>query len=181
MDSLLTATAASALPVLMVWAGAVDILTRAIPNRVTMTLAACFGLFAGASGLPLQQVAAHALCAIAVLAFGYFLYSRSWFGGGDAKLLAAAALWFGFDALLPFLAATALAGGVLALCLSHDWRSEAAAWAGKRAVGDYSLWRRHGNRRARDPAGLDRHILNTRLFISETYKMISLPFSNFRA
>ncbi len=116
MDSLLTATAASALPVLMVWAGAVDILTRAIPNRVTMTLAACFGLFAGASGLPLQQVAAHALCAIAVLAFGYFLYSRSWFGGGDAKLLAAAALWFGFDALLPFLAATALAGGVLALC-----------------------------------------------------------------
>jgi prepilin peptidase CpaA len=115
MDSLLTATAASALPVIMVWAGAVDILTRAIPNRVTMTLAACFGLFAGASGLPLAEVAAHALCAIAVLAFGYFLYSQSWFGGGDAKLLAAAALWFGFDALLPFLAATALAGGVLSL------------------------------------------------------------------
>ena len=36
-------------------------------------------------------------------------------GGGDAKLLAAASLWFGFENLLPFLAATALAGGVLSL------------------------------------------------------------------
>ena len=35
-------------------------------------------------------------------------------GGGDVKLLAAAALWTGSAALLPFLMATALAGGLLA-------------------------------------------------------------------
>jgi prepilin peptidase CpaA len=35
-------------------------------------------------------------------------------GGGDVKLLAASALWTGSAALLPFLTATALAGGLLA-------------------------------------------------------------------
>ena len=36
-------------------------------------------------------------------------------GGGDVKLLAAAALWLGAAALMPFLMATALAGGLLAV------------------------------------------------------------------
>jgi prepilin peptidase CpaA len=119
MDSSLTTTAASALPVLMVWAGAVDIVTRAIPNTVVLLLAACFGLFAAAGGMGFVQIAAHLACACAVLIFGFLLFSRSMIGGGDAKLLAAAALWFGFDNLLPFLAGTALAGGVLSLaCLA---------------------------------------------------------------
>lgn len=94
---------------------AVDIFTRAIPNRVVLLIAACFGAFALADGMPLPQIAAHAACAAAALAVGFLLYSQRLFGGGDAKLLAAAALWFGFDSLLPFLAVTALAGGALSL------------------------------------------------------------------
>ncbi len=115
MDLTLTATAAAALPVLLVWAGAVDIFTRAIPNAVVLLLAACFALFAVAAGMPLFQIAAHAACASVVLLFGFLLFSTSLIGGGDAKLLAAASLWFGFDSLLPFLAGTAIAGGVLSL------------------------------------------------------------------
>ncbi len=115
MDSQLIATAALALPVLTVWAGAVDVLTRAIPNKVAMALAACFIPFALAAGLSPSQVAAHAACAGLVLALGFLLYSQRLFGGGDAKLLAASALWFGFDSLLPLLSATALAGGALSL------------------------------------------------------------------
>jgi prepilin peptidase CpaA len=65
--------------------------------------------------MPLAHVAAHAACASTVLLFGFLLFSQSMIGGGDAKLLAAASLWFGFETLLPFLAATALAGGVLSL------------------------------------------------------------------
>ena len=38
-------------------------------------------------------------------------------GGGDAKLLAAAALWLGFDQLVPFLAYVTIFGGALALLL----------------------------------------------------------------
>ena len=115
MDSSLTATAAAALPVLLVWAAAVDILTRAIPNTVVLLLAACFAFFAGAVGMSVAQITVHVVCACAVLIFGFLLFSRSLMGGGDAKLLAAASLWFGFENLLPFLAATALAGGVLSL------------------------------------------------------------------
>ena len=115
MDSSLTATAAAALPVILVWAAAVDILTRAIPNTVVLLLTACFAVFAVAAGMPLVQMVAHVACASAVLLFGFLLFSQSMIGGGDAKLLAAAALWFGFENLLPFLAATALAGGVLSL------------------------------------------------------------------
>ncbi|MFZ1108268.1 MAG: prepilin peptidase [Rhodomicrobium sp.] len=115
MDSPLTAMTAAALPVLMVWAAAVDIFTRAIPNRVVLALAAGFALFTAAAQMPLSQISLHLLCAAAVLALGFLLYSRSLFGGGDAKLLSVAALWFGFNSLLPFLAATALAGGALSL------------------------------------------------------------------
>jgi prepilin peptidase CpaA len=115
MDSPLTAMMAAALPVLMVWAAAVDIFTRAIPNRVVLALVAGFGLFAAAAQMPLTQISLHLICAAAVLALGALLYSQSLFGAGDAKLLAAAALWFGFNSLLPFLAATALAGGALSL------------------------------------------------------------------
>ena len=43
------------------------------------------------------------------------LFSQTLIGGGDAKLLAGAALWFGFENVLPFLAGVALAGGVLTL------------------------------------------------------------------
>jgi prepilin peptidase CpaA len=115
MDSPLTAMTAAALPILMVWAAAVDIFTRAIPNRVVLALAAGFGLFAAAAHMPLLQIAAHLLCAGAVLALGFLLYRQALFGGGDAKLLAVGALWFGFHSLLPFIAATALAGGALSL------------------------------------------------------------------
>jgi prepilin peptidase CpaA len=121
MDSSLIATAAAALPVLLVWAAAVDILTRAIPNSVVLLLTGAFGLFAGTAGMTAAHIMDHAVCAGAVLTFGFLLFSRSLLGGGDAKLLAAASLWFGFETLLPFLAATALAGGVLSLgCLAFS-------------------------------------------------------------
>ncbi len=40
-----------------------------------------------------------------------------WIGGGDAKLAAAIALWFGFDYLLEFLVWASLFGGVLTVLL----------------------------------------------------------------
>ena len=49
------------------------------------------------------------------IAFGFF--SIGWIGGGDAKLAAATALWFGFDYLLDYLVYASLFGGVLTLLL----------------------------------------------------------------
>ncbi|MGO8954487.1 MAG: prepilin peptidase [Rhodomicrobium sp.] len=111
----MAATAAATFPVLLVWAGAVDIVTRSIPNAVVLLLAACFVVFAAAAGIDIARLMAHLLCAVAVLIGGAVLFSESWIGGGDAKLLAGAALWFGFENILPFLASVALAGGALAL------------------------------------------------------------------
>jgi prepilin peptidase CpaA len=108
-------TAASALPVLLVWAGAADIFERSIPNALVLLLAASFAVFAATAGMNAAQVLSHAVCAGAILAGGFLLFSAGSIGGGDAKLLAGAALWFGFKHILPFLAGVALAGGVLSL------------------------------------------------------------------
>jgi prepilin peptidase CpaA len=115
MVSLATATVAATFPVLIVWAGAVDAVTRSIPNAVVAVLAVSFAGFAAIAGLPILEVLAHFACALAVLAGGFVLFFYSLLGGGDAKLLAAAALWFGFEDILPFLAAVALAGGLFTL------------------------------------------------------------------
>jgi prepilin peptidase CpaA len=125
MDSSLTSTVAAALPVMLVWAAAVDLLTRVVPNRLVLVLAACFAVFALLAGFDAAKVVAHAGCALAVLVCGYGLYAASLLGGGDANLLAVASLWIGPDALLPFLAGTALAGGALALIyVATDFASD---------------------------------------------------------
>jgi prepilin peptidase CpaA len=54
---------------------------------------------------------------MAALAFGFILFAKGWIGGGDAKLFGAAALWLGWESIGDFVAATAVAGGVLALAL----------------------------------------------------------------
>jgi len=57
------------------------------------------------------------LTGFAVLAAGMALWAPGWLGGGDVKLLAAGALWFGWPDVVSFLVWSMLAGGVLALVL----------------------------------------------------------------
>lgn len=54
---------------------------------------------------------------LVVLLISFAMFVRGWIGGGDAKLLAAEALWLGLDHLLPFLFWTALLGGGLSIIL----------------------------------------------------------------
>ncbi len=100
-------------PVSMVFAAAFDLFTMTIPNRISIALAAGFLLVAPLSGLPLETIAMHVAAGAVVLAFGFFAFVRGWLGGGDAKLLAAAALWLGFESLDTFAIAVGLLGGVL--------------------------------------------------------------------
>jgi prepilin peptidase CpaA len=99
-------------------AAVVDGRSRRIPNplpgglallgilRIATDLAAGAGLGAAA----LDLAAATAVFLAGAVAFRFRLL-----GGGDVKLIAAAALWLGAAALGPFLLATALAGGALAI------------------------------------------------------------------
>ena len=69
------------------------------------------------AGLSLQGVLLHLATGSTMLLVGIFMFSMGWLGGGDAKLLAAGALWIGFDHLVPFLVYVGLFGGLLSLTI----------------------------------------------------------------
>src|SRR5207244_1463267 len=104
-------------PAMMAFAASSDLLTMTISNRISLILIGGFlvlALFVGMSGTDmLRHVGAAAL--VLAIAFGFF--TRGWIGGGDAKLAAATALWFGFDHLMPYLLYASLLGGALTLAL----------------------------------------------------------------
>src|ERR1700742_4237874 len=104
-------------PALMAFAAASDLFTMTISNRVSLALAAGFLVLATASGKAPSDILMHlgAGTLVLVVAFGCFAFG--WIGGGDAKVAAAAALWFGFAHLLSYLVYASLFGGVLTLLL----------------------------------------------------------------
>ena len=98
-------------------AAAEDLARRRSANRLVVALAVAavlrisLGLATGADVTPLRDLAA----ALAVFGVGVAAFHFGLFGGGDAKLLGAGALWTGAASVGAYLFATALAGGVLAL------------------------------------------------------------------
>jgi prepilin peptidase CpaA len=104
-------------PALMAFAAASDLVSMTISNRVSLALVAGFFVLAIASGMGLHEVLSHAGAGAAVLAAGFACFACGWIGGGDAKVAAGAALWFGFDHLLPYLLYASLFGGALTLLL----------------------------------------------------------------
>lgn len=102
-------------PALMAFAGASDFLTMTISNRLCLTAAAVFFPVAALAGLGGGEIALHASCGLAALGLGIVLFSFGWAGGGDAKLFAVAALWFGWDQIAVYSGIAAIAGGALAL------------------------------------------------------------------
>jgi prepilin peptidase CpaA len=105
------------LPFLVVVAGAHDFLTLRIPNWLNGVIALAFFPMAIVTGMPAELMLWHGLAAALILVIGFGLFSAGFIGGGDAKLLAAAGLWFGWPAVSPFLVFTVIAGGVLAIAV----------------------------------------------------------------
>lgn len=108
---------AAALPVLVVFAAVKDVASFTIPNWLSIAVAVAFYPAALAAGLSLGAIVVATAVGAAMLLIGMALFYAGWMGGGDAKLAAGCAVWMGWPAVLPFLLATALAGGVLALIL----------------------------------------------------------------
>ena len=104
-------------PALMAFAAASDLFTMRISNRISLLLVAGFVVLAAAGGMSFNDILLHlgAGCTVLVLAFSCF--AMGWMGGGDAKMAAAIALWFGFPHLLEFLIYASLFGGALTLLL----------------------------------------------------------------
>jgi prepilin peptidase CpaA len=104
-------------PALMAFAAASDLVTMTISNRVSLALVAGFMVLAPMTGMGFSDIASHAGAGAGVLVVAFGCFSMGWIGGGDAKVAAATALWFGFGHLLDYLLSASLFGGVLTLLL----------------------------------------------------------------
>lgn len=125
------------LPALTIVAALNDLTTMKIPNWISVAMFAGFFPAALALGLPLQDVGLHLAVFAAALFVGMALFALRWIGGGDAKLIAAASLWFGPGGVVIFLLAVALIGGLFCVVLILARRHGAAyaiaapAWVGR--------------------------------------------------
>lgn len=112
-------------PICLALSALTDFLEMTIPNRIPAILLATFFLIAPFSGLTLVEFGWHLAAAAMVFAVCFGLFAINVMGGGDAKLLTAAAIWFGFNpSLFAFLAYTGYLGGaltVLIILLRANW------------------------------------------------------------
>src|ERR1700687_4434349 len=105
------------LPALMAFAAASDLFTMTISNRVSLALAAGFLALAILTGMGLSDILSHLGAGAVVPPVAFVCFAMGWVGGGDAKVAAGAALWFGFGHLLNYLVYASLFGGALTLLL----------------------------------------------------------------
>jgi prepilin peptidase CpaA len=117
MPSFITIPLLFVFPVLMAFAASSDLITMRITNKLVLAVAGSFLVVALVAGFPLELIGMHALAGVAVLAVSFGLFALGWIGGGDAKLVAATAMWFGFTHMLQYLLMAALLGGALTLIL----------------------------------------------------------------
>src|SRR4051812_44944473 len=124
----------SLFPALMAFAAASDLFTMTISNRISLALTGGFLGLAVLSGMGFYDILSHVGAGAAVLGVAFACFALGWIGGGDAKIAAAAALWFGFAHLLDYLVYASLFGGALTLVLLQfrqwplPWSLGGQAW-----------------------------------------------------
>lgn len=125
-------------PAAMAYAAASDLVSMTITNSLCLGLVGTFAICVMLLGLPWNVIGSHLAAGGLVLAICFGLFAAGWIGGGDAKLAAVTALWFGFDQLMPYLALGAMFGGVLTLLMlvlrSAPLPAVAANWSWARRL-----------------------------------------------
>ena len=97
-------------------AAASDVRTRRIPDALVIALLVCGLVVNALAGW--QHAALDVAIAFAVLVLGTFAFSLKLIGGGDVKLLAAAAGTLGYPWATTFILYTLLCGGLIAVAYS---------------------------------------------------------------
>ncbi len=106
----------SILPLGLALAAVSDLFTMTIPNRISAALVAFFLVLAPLIGLAWFDIGMSLVAGLSVFAVCFSLFAMNVMGGGDAKLLTASAVWFGFThSLLVFLVAVGFVGGAVTL------------------------------------------------------------------
>jgi prepilin peptidase CpaA len=132
MVFMISAAALVAFASAMAFAAVSDLLSMTIPNRVPLALAAVFLLAALPAGMPAATIGLHAAFAVACLALTFGCFVAGWMGGGDAKLIAATALWYGPTAAMAdyLVLASLCGGGLTATLLVLRWQLKPATGIG---------------------------------------------------
>ena len=105
-------------PMCLVLASWTDFFEMTIPNRIPLILLAAFLVVAPFVGMTWTTFGLHLAAGLVVFSVGFALFALNVMGGGDAKLLTAAAVWYGLTpALFTFLVYVAYAGGALTLLI----------------------------------------------------------------
>lgn len=106
------------LPGAVAFAAAMDLLTMRIPNRISGLMVLAFFPLAALAGLGISEIVDHLAAGMLMLLLGLLLFIPGWFGGGDAKLMAASALWIGPENMMLYVLYVATAGGFIAMAFS---------------------------------------------------------------
>lgn len=116
-------------PFCMAFAAVSDMLSMTIANRVSLLLVVTFAIVAPLTGMEWLDYGWHFAAAGLVLLVTFGLFAMGGMGGGDAKLMAATALWMGFGIeLIQYLVAAAFIGGALTLAILAYRRSALAVF-----------------------------------------------------
>lgn len=101
----------------MIAAAAHDLVSFTIPNFLSLVLLAGFAAFGISQGVSWGLFGLHTGAGLIILAVGWGLFTLRLMGGGDAKFMAATAVWVGWHDLLDYIVAFILCGGILSLLL----------------------------------------------------------------
>ena len=105
-------------PFCMLFAATSDMLSMTIANRTSLILVVAFAVLAPLTGMDWSTLGWHFAAGGLVLAVTFTLFAVGGMGGGDAKLLAATAVWMGLGIhLLEYMIYGALLGGVLTVAI----------------------------------------------------------------
>jgi prepilin peptidase CpaA len=102
-------------PALMSFAASSDLITMTISNTISLALLAGFFVIAAWAGMSVETMLWHLACGMTVLVITFTLFAFGWIGGGDAKLAAATAVWFGFAQIIEYGTLASVLGGLLTL------------------------------------------------------------------
>ena len=118
-------------PFCMLFAAISDMLSMTIANRVSVLLVVVFALVAPMTGMDWATYGWHFAAGGLVLAVTFGLFALGGMGGGDAKLLAATAVWMGLNVnLVEYLVISTFIGGLLTLAILLYRNSPLSAFTG---------------------------------------------------
>lgn len=100
----------------LAWAAVTDLRTRTIPNTVPVLVIGLYAAHAIAAW-PEAALVGHLIVAAVVLVAGFLMFAANWLGGGDAKLIAALALWAGPQHAVSMIFVITLAGGLMSAAM----------------------------------------------------------------